>query len=115
MGSPFRLQIWLLLIPSRPTSVGRSLTALEGPGCGRQGRDDPVAPHLFRVGLDGADESQPSAHQRRTLDQDVVRRIRRLPAQEAHPGSPGCYIGLYGKNKKTGGSLCPASFQTQSA
>ena len=67
----------------QPTSVGRSLTALEGPGCGRQGRDDPIAPHLLHGGLDGADESQPSAHQRRALGQDVVRRIRRLPAQGA--------------------------------
>ena len=65
------LLLLLLFFPSRPASVGRSLTALEGPGCGRQGHDDPIAPHLLHGGLDGADESQQSAHQRRALGHSV--------------------------------------------
>ena len=36
------------------------------------GRDDPVASHLLRVGLDGADESKPGARQRRTLGPDIA-------------------------------------------
>ena len=77
----------LVLVPSRSMLVGRSLTALEGHGCGRQGRDDPVASHLLRVGLDSADESKAGTHQRRALGQDMVRRIRRLLAQGA-AGTP---------------------------
>ncbi|KAF0290622.1 Ribonuclease HI [Amphibalanus amphitrite] len=36
----------------RSTSVDCSLTALQGPERGRQGRDNSVAPHLFPVGSD---------------------------------------------------------------
>ena len=36
-------------------SVGHSLAALDGPGCGQQNRDDPDAPHLLRAKFVGAD------------------------------------------------------------
>ncbi|KAF0306862.1 hypothetical protein FJT64_021758 [Amphibalanus amphitrite] len=41
----------------RSTSVDCSLTALQGPERGRQGRDNSVAPHLFPVGSDCPDSS----------------------------------------------------------
>ena len=49
------ISLLLLLLLLSPSGLARrSRAALEGPVCGRQGRDCRCAPHVLHVGADGA-------------------------------------------------------------